>query len=35
VTVGLVEAMTRELELVKNDPDAVFFYAFAQARAEA
>jgi hypothetical protein len=35
VTAELVTEMRRELEAFKNDPDAVFFYAWIQARAEA
>ena len=29
----IVEGMRREMQQVQNDPDAVFFYAFVQARA--
>ncbi|HEY5803737.1 MAG TPA: methyltransferase domain-containing protein [Lysobacter sp.] len=33
VTPDVVEGMRREMHLVQNDPNAVFFYAFVQARA--
>ena len=33
VTAEVVEGMRREIAQVQNDPDAVFFYAFMQARA--
>jgi len=33
VTADIVDGMRRELEQVQNDPDAVFFYSFVQARA--
>ena len=33
VTREVVEGMRREMQQVRNDPDAVFFYAFVQARA--
>ncbi len=33
VTPEIVEGMRREMHQVQNDPDAVFFYAFVQARA--
>jgi ubiquinone/menaquinone biosynthesis C-methylase UbiE len=35
ITPEIVEEMKRELEIVKHDPDAVFFYAWFQAKAEA
>lgn len=35
VTQELVDEMTRELERLKGDPDAVFFYAWLQAKAQA
>jgi len=34
VTAELVAEMKRELDTLKNDPDAVFFYSFIQAKAE-
>jgi ubiquinone/menaquinone biosynthesis C-methylase UbiE len=34
VTEKLVDEMKTELETLKNDPDAVFFYSFIQARAQ-
>ena len=33
VTTEVVDGMRREMQLVRNDPNAVFFYAFVQARA--
>ena len=33
VTQDIVDGMRREMRDVQNDPDAVFFYAFVQARA--
>jgi len=33
VTREVVDGMRREMQQVRNDPDAVFFYAFVQARA--
>jgi ubiquinone/menaquinone biosynthesis C-methylase UbiE len=33
VTRGVVDGMRREMQQVRNDPNAVFFYAFVQARA--
>jgi len=33
VTQDVVDGMRREMHDVQNDPDAVFFYAFVQARA--
>ncbi|MFC3550918.1 class I SAM-dependent methyltransferase [Lysobacter cavernae] len=33
VTADVVDGMRREMHQVQNDPDAVFFYAFVQARA--
>jgi len=33
VTQDIVDGMRREMHQVQNDPDAVFFYAFVQARA--
>lgn len=35
VTTAVVEDMRREMQQVRNDPNAVFFYAFVQARATA
>lgn len=32
-TQDVVDGMRREMRDVQNDPDAVFFYAFVQARA--
>ena len=34
-TQEVVDGMTRELDVVARDPDAVFFYSFIQARARA
>ena len=33
VTQDVVDGMRREMHQVQNDPNAVFFYAFVQARA--
>ena len=33
VTAEVVDGMRREMRDVQNDPDAVFFYSFVQARA--
>ena len=33
VTPDVVEGMRREMHQVQNDPNAVFFYSFIQARA--
>jgi hypothetical protein len=33
VEAATVEGMRTELQAVRNDPDAVFFFAFVQARA--
>ena len=33
VTQDVVDGMRQEMRDVQNDPDAVFFYAFVQARA--
>ena len=33
VTREVVDGMRREMQQVRNDPNAVFFYAFVQARA--
>jgi hypothetical protein len=33
VTQEIVDGMRREMHQVQNDPNAVFFYAFVQARA--
>jgi hypothetical protein len=33
VTAEVVDGMRREMREVQNDPDAVFFYSFVQARA--
>ena len=33
VTVEVVDTMRKEMHLVQDDPNAVFFYSFVQARA--